>query len=325
MSDIPQKKRRRLSFSALTTLLKSPRDFYRKYVEGVEEVDQKHFVDGSLFHCLVLEKEKFDQKFMVQMAKLPSANPKAFCDWYFNFKWNPEDEIVGLGELNVEALAWAKEHNLYDKMSDQIKLSRIQTPEAISYFRTLQEAAIKKVPIVEVDTLEKMTKKAAAIKEYDDKHHQFFTLRNEKEVGRNELDLTHLMPDWDFDLRGIIDRLKVDYKNQVLQIVDLKKTERTLQEWKDYSFHEYKYFLQPPIYKKLVESLIPEESKLQWKIEFYFLVCDKNNDVYAFKVSETSMDKWTVDMLEYFDTIQWHLRTQEFSLPKQYALGEVEL
>ncbi len=325
MSDIPQKKRRRLSFSALTTLLKSPREFYKKYVDGVEEVDQKHFVDGSLFHCLVLEKEKFDQKFMVQTAKLPSPNPKAFCDWYFNYQWDSEKETIGLGELNVEILNWVKEKGLYDKMSDPVKISKIQTAEAIVYFRTLQESAIKKVPIVEIDTLEKLTKKAIAIREYDEKHHQFFTLRNEKEVCRNELDLTHLMPEWDFDLRGIIDRLKVDYLNKVIQIVDLKKTERTLSEWMEHSFHEYKYFLQPPIYKKLVDSLIPDDSKLEWKIEFYFLVCDKNNDVYAYPVTPESMDKWTADMIESFDTIQWHLRTQEFSLPKAYALGEVKL
>jgi hypothetical protein len=322
---LTEKKRRRLSFSSITTLIKSPKEFYKKYIEGIEEVDQKHFVDGQLFHALLLERDTINEKFMMQSAKLPSANPKAFCDWYFNYQWVAEKGIVGLGELNVETLAWIKEQGLYDKMTDPIKLSRIQTPEAIDYFRALQEANIKKVPIVTYDSVATMTAKADAVLDYDKAHHNFFEQTNQKQVCRNEMDVTCNMPEWDFDLRGIVDRLKVDYEKCVLQIVDLKKTERTLQEWKEFSFDTYHYFLQPPIYKKLVESLIPKNSKDKWKIEFYFLVCDKNNDVYAFKVSEESMHKWTCRMNKSFDTVQWHLRKQEFNLPKEYALGEVEL
>ena len=77
----------KLSASSIKLLLDSPKRYYNDYVLGNKEIKKgKHFDEGSLVHCMVLEPENLNDKFINMGVPVPSDNTKAVIDFLISLE-----------------------------------------------------------------------------------------------------------------------------------------------------------------------------------------------------------------------------------------------
>jgi len=330
------------SFSSLVKLILDPRIFYKDYIlREREEISGKHLDIGELLHCLVLEPDNFDDKFVIMSKKVPGGKLKDVIDEVYKtyakpkIESNPADTYT-LSDFESKVLAELKSQDLYQTLvdavravngvkltGDQKRLEKAITPETIEYFNVLVISERK--TIVDMDMSLKAKEKSDAILN-NKKAMDLLTARSIKQDVRKEIELKAELNGYEFGLKGILDCVKIDYENAVIHIVDLKTTSKSLDAWtKSFMTSEYNYWLQPIVYKELLLSLIPKESKAQWTMKIHYVVVDKDNQVYCYPVSSTSLQKWEVMAKGAYDIAKWHLEENDFELPYNYAKGLVEL
>jgi hypothetical protein len=338
-----QKEKFYFSFSSMSKLLRDPKLFYNDYIlRQRKDLSGKHLDVGQLLHCLVLEPQNFDNKFTVLPGKVPTPALKAVIDnvWKlygkiamennkmvhpvmisFDREFLFELEQQGLYQNLVDAKRADKNGNTLT--GDQKRLEKVITSETEKYWAVLIEG--EKKTIVDLDMVQTANVKAQLILS-SKKAQPFITTDSIKKDLRMEMELQCELPGYPFGLKGIIDCVLVDHENETIYITDLKTTSKTVSAWiKDFPTSAYMYLLQVIVYKQLIMSLVPKDSKRAWKLVFTFLVIDKNNAVYPFKVSPNSLRGWEMTAKDKFDEALWHYEQHSYDLPMAYELGLVEL
>ena len=337
-----QKEKFYFSFSSMTKLLLDPRVFYNDYVlRQRKDLSAKHLDIGQLLHCLVLEPQNFDDKFTVLPGKVPTPALKTIIDNVWKLYGSPamqDGRLLNPTMLDFEDqfLEQLERDNLYQNLvdakratngvtltGDQKRMEKVITSETEKYWAVLIEG--EKKTIVDLDMVQKANEKAQVILS-SKKAQPLITTDTIKKDLRMEMELQCDLPGYPFGLKGIIDCVLVDNENETIYVTDLKTTSKTLTAWiKDFPDSEYMYWLQAIVYKQLILSLVPEDSKRAWKLVFTFLVIDKNNAVYPFTVSAESLRKWEIGAKAKFDEALWHYDQHSYDLPMAYELGLVEL
>ena len=78
------KKKFHFSYSGFNKLLFAPSAFYKHYILNQrEDRMEQHLIEGSLLHCLLLEEDKFDEKYVVSPVNLPGDSIKNVVDKVF--------------------------------------------------------------------------------------------------------------------------------------------------------------------------------------------------------------------------------------------------
>ena len=331
------------SFSSLVKLMLDPRKFYKDYIlKEREDVSAKFLDIGQLVHCLVLEPENFDDKFVIMSKKAPGGKLKTVIDEVYKtyaqdlIKAYP-NRVFSLHDFEDNILSELLSIDLYQGLVDAKKatngikltanekrLEKAITPETQSYFNILIESSTK--TIVDMDMANKANEKANAILA-NSTAMNLLTEKSQKEEVRMEMDLkSEFIKQYPFGLKGILDCVKIDYENAVIHIIDLKTTSKTLDAWKkDFMTSDYNYWLQPIVYKELILSLIPKDSKDKWTMKIHYVVVDSGNQVYCFPVSADSLREWERMAVGAYDIGKWHLDSHNYELPYNYAKGLVEL
>jgi len=338
-----QKEKFYFSFSSLVKLLLDPKVFYNDYVlRQRKDISAKHLDIGQLLHCLVLEPENFDDNFVVMPGKIPTPSAKAVIDDLWRLHGRPAmlDGQVNnpvMGQFKDEIIELLKKAELYQNLvdakradkngntltGDEKRLEKIITIENKKYWDVLILG--EKKTIVDLDMVQKADVKAKAILA-SKKALPYITSDTIKKDIRKEMELKCDLPGYDFGLKGIIDCVLVDNENETIYVTDLKTTSKDMRDWlKDFPTSEYMYWLQAIIYKQLIMSLVPENSKRAWKLVFTFLVIDGNDKVYPFNVSADSLREWEIKAKDKFDEAKWHYEEHNYDLPMAYELGLVEL
>lgn len=317
-----------LSASALKLLIENPKTYYKHYVLNEREVKKgKHFDEGSLIHCMVLEPEELSNKFINMGISTPTDSIKACIDHLLTLERNASE----LEEYADEILAYLKDINLHQslvddkkapfKTGDEKRLEKVINENSIEYFRIMVEAREK--TIVDVASWDKCYAKAAAILANERANFLLKPINDTDEV-RYELELSDRPDELQFGVKGIIDAIKVDRVNKTVYVSDIKSHGGKLKDFQA-SAEKYDYWLQPVIYKLLGQSLLRKQA-FDFKIEFNFIVVDQNDDVYCFPVSAESYETW-MQKLVYMINIEanYHLTNQDFTLPYQFANNLVSL
>ena len=105
----------------------------------------------------------------------------------------------------------------------------------------------------------------------------------------NEEFLECSLEDYDFGLKGYIDRYVINHDKKLITIIDIKTTGKTITDFPE-TVEFYNYWLQSAIYTVLVTKNI-DKTLVNYKINFNFIVIDKYNQMYNFPVREdTTMD-----------------------------------
>jgi hypothetical protein len=325
------------SYSSLNRLLYAPSIFYKEYILKEREIRlDAHLIEGKLIHYLVLDSAQFDDKFIIAAENLPTANVKDIVDVVYAVTGNSE---YGLEDHKEVILAAMRETNFYQnlvddkkadkdgvqKTGDEKRLDKILTDQSVQYYEFLKKKANR--DIIDASTLDKCTKAAEAIKA-NQKIVSLLGLDGIHDTSSfgiyNELELMCPLEGFNFGLKGIIDNMVVNVKTKTVRINDLKTSSKSISDFPE-SIEYWRYWLQAAVYKKLAKEFLKDVIDDSWVIEFNFIVIDKYNQVYPFKVSDTTMDKWTDQTIECLNEGAYHYDTRDFTLPYKFVAGDVLL
>jgi hypothetical protein len=304
----------KFSYSSLNRLLFSPKLFYKDYILKEREIKtDKHLIEGKLLHLMLLQPEKLNDEFSIVPSKIPSDNVRKVLNDLKKHN-NPN-----MSELDDEILKALEDHNLYQSFKNDAKrLDKIQTSENAQYFHFLLEEG---KDIIDNDMLAKAVERVALLKENED----VMKLMNQEETDfemdsievYNEKYLKCELKDYDFGLKGIVDRYIIDHEKEEIIIVDLKTTSKGLEKFAE-TVDYYKYWMQAVIYSILVIKNSDKDIS-HYKKSFKFATIDNYNHVYVFDVREETFADWMKGFMDILSQAEYHYREKDYNLPYDFA------
>jgi len=322
------------SYSSLSRLLLSPNIFYKEYVLQQKEISTaKHLLEGTLIHFLLLEGNHFNDRFVVTPENLPSDNSILVANAIFEIyevrvKENTDLRDLVLSDFPTEIDLVLTEMNLHQSVKDQDKrLAKILEPKTEAYFEYLKVRDTKDV--IDSTMLDRATLAVEKIKS-NEKICELLGMTREPDGNTfgvyNEIALSTTLPDFPFGLKGIVDNITIDVEKKQININDFKTSGKSLLEFAD-TVEYWKYWLQSVIYNKLAaeffKGVINDDPA--WKIDFRFIVFDKYDQLYAYRVSAETLALWTERCETALIAARYHYDSKDFTLPYDFAVGNVEL
>lgn len=316
------------SYSSLNKLLTAPAVFYKEYVLKEREDDfKKYLLEGILIHYLVLENQGFDDKFLVTPDNLPSANSIAVAEQVFEIYKQRNDDTLQLGDFVQEIDDILTAMDLHQNVKDQAKrIAKIVEPKTETYFEFLKKQ--KGRTIIDSGLLDLCTRRADLVKANPQMRELLGLdlVSDGKTYGvYNELEIEIFAEEGKhFGYKGIIDNVVVDVKAKTIRINDFKTTSKNLTDFSE-AVEYWNYWLQAAMYVKLVRNFLSNVNLDNWTVEFRFIVFDKYDQMYAFPVSIETMYQWEHRFTDVIKQAEYHYVSKDFTLPYNYALGNVQL
>jgi hypothetical protein len=311
------KKKFHFSYSGFNKLLFAPSAFYKHYILNQrEDKMEQHLIEGSLLHCLLLEEDKFHDKYVVSPVNLPGDSIKNVVDKVFVKALITNNLHLSLEQNEFEILDILKEINLYQSLkTDAQRVEKVITDASISYYNFLATKGDKAV--IDEETLNKVKGYAEIVRS----NSKITSLLNIG--GAFSMSEVPLVMDtrYAFGLRGFVDNINIDHDAKVIYINDLKTSGKLLQDFPE-TIEYYKYWLQAAVYCKLVRA---NYSLGNYKIKFHFIVVDKLTQCYAFEVSTVTLNSWMDKLDEIMKIADYHYTNRKFDLPYEYEVGNVIL
>jgi len=318
------------SYSSLNKLMWSPQAFYQTYVLGNrEEKTESYLVNGKIIHCLLLEPDKFDDQFIISPAVLPTGNTKTVLDSVYRH----HIELQGNGDTRTELIEFdqaildiLKDMNLHQTLkTDQQRLDKILTPDAVSYWNFLKSKANKL--LIDQETFN-FCKNAVDLINTNDKISKLIGKTNTEFDNRevfNEIYLEVDINNKNFGIKGIIDNVVVDHDEKVIYINDIKTSSKDLKDFPE-SIDFYCYWMQAAVYCTLIgRKYIDMIENQGYTIKFHFIVIDRMLQTYAFPVTTKTIENWFARLLKVLEKAEWHYNNKNYELPYDFALGNVHL
>ena len=75
--------------------------------------------------------------------------------------------------------------------------------------------------------------------------------------------------------------------------------------------------------KEFFKAVIKDDPA--WEINFRFVVFDKYDHLYAYPVSPETLQIWESKYMRVLEGAKYHYNSKEFTLPYQFAVGNVKL
>ena len=311
------KKKFHFSYSGFNKLLFAPSAFYKHYILNQrEDKMEQHLIEGSLLHCLLLEEDKFHDKYVVSPVNLPGDSIKNVVDKVFVRALVTNNLHLSLEQLEDDILQILQDINLYQSLkTDAQRVEKVVTDASISYYNFLATKGDKAV--IDEDTLNKV-KGYAEIVRSNEKITSLLNIGGT--YSQSEVPLV-MDTQYDFGLRGFVDNINIDHDAKVIYINDLKTSGKMLQDFPE-TVDYYKYWLQAAVYCRLVRA---NYSLGNYKIKFNFIVVDKLTQCYAFEVSQVTLNSWMDKLDEIMKIADYHYTNRKFDLPYEYEVGNVIL
>ena len=318
------------SYSSISKLLYSPAVFYQMYVMGHKEIrTDKHLVEGSLIHNLLLEPEKFHQQFVVMPTAVPKDKAKELVERVFSMVApSMEDDLqIEFQDCDTYILDIMQQMNYFQALkTDAQRLEKVVTPETSTYFKFLSTKGNR--DIIDEETLKYCQGSVDIIKQHPEvlellgQNLELGSVRNIEVF--NEEPMQAELTKFGFGLKGILDNLVIDHDNKVININDFKTSSKDLSSFKE-SVEYWNYWMQAVIYLLMVSHKHRDLIAAGYTVEFRFIVIDRFYNVYPFKVSEASAQEWLNRFDEILHKVNYHYESRRFSLPYEFDQGLVVL
>lgn len=319
----------KFSYSSLNKLMWNPQAFYQTYVLGNrEERTDAHLINGKIIHALLLEEAKFNDQFIVSPANLPTGSTKTVVDSVYRHARELQlngDQRTEFTDFSDAVLDVLKDINLHQSLkTDQQRIDKIYTPEAINYWNFLKVRGNK--TLIDQESYEFCKTAVDLIKQDKDLCHLIgcdVTDFDTREVF-NEIPLECGINNKTFGLKGIIDNLVFDHDHKMIYINDVKTTSKDLKDFPE-TVDFYSYWMQAAIYSTIVAIRYMNLLDAGYKMKFHFVVIDRSYNVYPFPVSDSTMNTWFTKLTEVLDKADWHYQNRNYILPHEFAVGNVTL
>jgi len=311
------KKKFHFSYSGFNKLLFAPSAFYKHYILNQrEDKMEQHLIEGSLLHCLLLEEDKFHDKYVVSPVNLPGDSIKNVVDKVFVRALVTNNLHLSLEELEDDIVQILQDINLYQSLkTDAQRVEKVITDASISYYNFLTTKGDKAV--IDEETLIKV-KGYAEIVRSNEKITSLLNIGTPDSYSEVPLVMD---TKYAFGLRGFVDNVNIDHGAKVIYINDLKTSGKLLQDFPE-TVDYYKYWLQAAVYCKLVRA---NYGLSDYQIKFHFIVVDKLTQCYAFEVSQVTLNSWMDKLDEIMKIADYHYTNRKFDLPYEYEVGNVIL
>ena len=311
------KKKFHFSYSGFNKLLFAPSAFYKHYILNQrEDKMEQHLIEGSLLHCLLLEEDKFHDKYVVSPVNLPGDSIKNVVDKVFVRALVTNNLHLSLEELEDDIVQILQDINLYQSLkTDAQRVEKVVTDASISYYNFLATKGDKAV--IDEETLNKVKGYAEIVRS----NAKITSLLNIG--GAFSMSEVPFVMDtqYAFGLRGFVDNVNIDHGAKVIYINDLKTSGKLLQDFPE-TIEYYKYWLQAAVYCKLVRA---NYGLSDYQIKFHFIVVDKLTQCYAFEVSTETLKSWMDKLDEIMKIADYHYTNRKFDLPYEYEVGGIIL
>ena len=313
----------KFSYSSLNKLLFSPQLFYKDYIlKEREEKTDKHLIEGKLLHLLILEPERLHEQFSIVPTKVPSESLKKVLKLISNH--TEEKELSNVDDTVI--LNCLHEVYLYQSLKDTDKrVAKVRTPECEDYYAFMCDTSGK--DIIDNDMLLRAMDRVQIIKDnkqvMDLLFHQTTDFELDPIETHNEKYLKCELNDYAFGLKGYIDRYIIDHETKQITIVDIKTTSKSLDKFAE-TVDYYNYWMQAVIYITLVIKS-SEKDISSYKINFNFVVIDNYDQVYVFDVSDNTLQTWYEIFTMTLREANYHYTERDYSLPYEFAKGNVTL
>lgn len=323
------------SYSSLNKLTTAPGIFYAEYVLKKREPQYgKHLLKGTVIHYLVLENLGFDEKFLVSSDNLPSETNQIVANHVFTEAYlKQDDETMQLCDFPQAVLACLKDIDKHQAlkdtasgMGDDKRIAKIDEPRTQEYFGFLKKKQGR--TIIDSALLDECTRRADVVKADPAMRAllgldiipdgKTFGVYNELYIEQDALEGEL------FGFKGYIDNMVIDVKKKTVFINDFKTTGKSLVHFGE-SVEFWNYWMQAAMYKKLVVKYLEKVLTDEWAIEFRFVVFDKYDQLYAFEVMEGTMKDWEASLKIALKEAQYHYESKDFTLPYNFAQGNVRL
>jgi len=316
------------SYSSLNTLLDAPSKFYKEYVlKDKDREIAKYLLEGVLIHYLVLDGLDFDSKFIVAPESLPSESSMEIIQAVFKEHTRRTDKVdLPLADYSDIILEKLKEKNLHQRLKeDEQRVKKIADVKGEAFFEFLKIKGTR--TIIDSALLDKCSRRAEIVKS-DECIRKLIGLDLQHDghnIGiYNELEISAEANKYKFGFKGIVDNLVVDVVNKKVTINDFKTTGKSLVKFEE-SVEHWNYWLQCCMYIDLVKDFLKDVIDGSWEVSFNFIVFDRNNQLYAFPVSDKTLSHWYHKSYQVFDDANYHIVNKEFDLPQAFALGKIKL
>lgn len=320
---------RYFSYSAIKLLLYSPVAYKNKYIlkEDEEETVSKYLIKGKLTHCLLLNPHELNNQFIITPNKVPEGNSKLIVDRIFKEgQALPEKSLEDFG---ADILYILQEINLHQKLTtDEQRIKKVCTEDNKAYYEFLKQSKGKALV---AEAVHKECAEVAKILSSDPKlrellHTDVDPFQSEILVF-NEFEIKMENTKLGFGFKGILDNFSINKTEKVVRIVDLKCSDRGLEEFPE-TLEYYKYWIQGLLYSELVAYYCKQLGidLTGYTFELYFLVVDEYRNYYPFPVSKETMQEWKDRFaLEVIPALQYHYYSKDFTLPYKLAMGAITL
>ena len=301
----------------------SPQLFYKDYIlKEREEKTDKHLIEGKLLHLLILEPERLHEQFSIVPTKVPSESLKKVLKLISNH--TEEKELSNVDDTVI--LNCLHEVYLYQSLKDTDKrVAKVRTPECEDYYAFMCDTSGK--DIIDNDMLLRAMDRVQIIKDnkqvMDLLFHQTTDFELDPIETHNEKYLKCELNDYAFGLKGYIDRYIIDHETKQITIVDIKTTSKSLDKFAE-TVDYYNYWMQAVIYITLVIKS-SEKDISSYKINFNFVVIDNYDQVYVFDVSDNTLQTWYEIFTMTLREANYHYTERDYSLPYEFAKGNVTL
>lgn len=320
------------SYSSLSKLLYCPEIFYKEYILGEREVsDAVYLTEGRLIHCLLLEPKRFEEQFIVMTGKLPGDNTKSVIDRVYVhhsiLKKEGEHKGDSLTDYNDAILDVLLDMNLHQSLkTDEQRIAKICTPDSLIYWKFMNDSYGKQ--IIDAEMYERCKAIVDKIK-LNPEISSLLKLNHDSEWWSttdvfNEIPIEMDLKKYPFGLKGVVDNIVIDPIDKIIKVNDFKTTNKTLADFPE-TAKFYRYNLQAAIYNLLVINKYSDLIKEGYKVEFRFVVIDKNHQIYAFLVSDETMKTWIGELQTVLKTADYHYTNKDYTLPYQFKQGTVVL
>jgi len=319
----------KFSYSSLNKLSWNPQAFYQMYVLGNrEEKTESYLVNGKIIHALLLEEDKFNDQFIISPGKLPNDSTRMVIDRVFAHAQELQangDQRTEFTDFSDAVLDVLKDINLHQSLkTDQQRIDKMYTPEAISYWEFLVSKGNK--TLIDQETYDFCKTGVDLIKMNPQICNLIGCNLNEfdnKEVF-NEIPLECNINNKSFGLKGIIDNIVIDHDNKMIYINDIKTTSKDLKDFPE-SIEFYNYWMQAAIYSTIIAIKFINLIDGGYQMKFHFVVIDKAYQVYPFPVSENTLNSWFNKLTDTLEKANWHYTNKNYELPYDFAMGKVVL
>lgn len=301
----------------------------RFWREGPQSLLTRQVVDnegvrfGSLFDCLLTDRNSLNSRFLICDYKKPSQKLIDIA----KFLLENHKDTTTISEISDTDILIAV--NIFDYRptnADKLRISKAR--EALSeYYRILTISGSKTV--VSSKDLEDAEKCVEALYHHPYTKGIFNRTVDERLLGEIEiLYQVHLKTLWEDKLiKGILDIIRVDHKNKRIYPYDVKTSGKPKEKFES-SFLSFNYYLQANMYTHIIKSIIEKDDYFKdfTVADFEFLVINRYdkrpirwvwspqhfNTAQAIRLlGLTGIKTWQGLIRD----IEWHIETGEYNYP----------